>query len=834
MSSDRAAGLALTLLALAGWASVGSCKDDDPGSAEGGIVRRIGAGDALGAGPERAARPGDLVLDNGVVRFVVQDPASSTGWSLYGGSLVDLGAARAEGPTPDLFEELFVQCDLRAFRPRRAEIVAAGGPEQAGVLRLVGEDAGIPYLDAILPRDPLDVTITVELTLPPSGRTLEIAIAAKDERKRERRELSCGLVLLPGDAYRLYTPRGGFVDQISGRLGAYVAAQGRDGAASYALSRADGEGLEVILPGLPFVPLGPPAEPFLANATLRTGYRLTVGEDEGVASALRAAGFAPDGARPVTVRVSGLEHLDAPSLVVRAADGAPVSASAARADGEGRFLLDLGPGAYEGALFARDHADALARFPFDVPPGADPVTVDAPPLELGTLTVRAFELGLEGVARGPTPARIRILEGAGARVDAAAVYEAYAPAEHTLRLPPGAYTLVVSRGPEHELFVEDLDVTADALERRADLRRVVDRGGWVSADLHVHGTRSTDSEVSKRARVLGAAAEGLDVLVSSDHDAVTDYRGTVEALGLQDILRTTSGAEISPLYGHINGFPIAPTDPEDHWRPGWFVYGEDGRFERVLDPHEVVEALRAEGAQVVQLNHPRGSQSLFGYIGLDPATGAFDKPWPEADAIELLNGKRLDDYPEVLADLQGLLRSGRRIAVTGTSDVHDAFGVGYARTYVRVPDAPSLPELDLAEIWAGLRAGRAVAASGPFVELSVAQGGARAEPGEVLEAGGAVEVSVRVQAPSWMTPTRLRLFDGAEVFGDLEIRPEDADPARPALRLSRTFTATVSADTYFMAEVTGVGGRPWLREVLTVTNPAFVDADGGGLDLSGR
>ncbi len=825
--------VALALVSSGGWALEACTESSDPV----GIVR-VATSPADGPeGPEAATRAGDYVLNNGEVLFVVQSPESSSGWGLYGGSLMDGVGINNLGLQPDHLEEIFVQCDLRGFRPTSAEIVTPGDAETPGVLRLVGADAGIPFLDAILPREPLDVRMTVDFTLPAKGRTLQIDISAKDLRKREARELACGVVLLPGDAHRLYVPVKGFTDEVGGKH-PFLAAEAPEGGSSYVLHR-EAEPLNVLLSGLPFLPIATEPKPFLANATLKERYLLTVGQGPGVEHALSAAEL-PRGPQPglreVELALDGTAPLLLHDVSVLIEDPSKPEGqramAASKMDLTGFLRVELPPGRFDVRLDTPESLFDAQGFEIEVVPGEGAQRIEHSVTGLGYVHVQSKEIGLGDLDLGPTPARVGVIAGHGAPHTGARLYEAYAQADHRFTLPEGPYTVVVSRGPEHELHVQDIDVAESApVEVQAELRRVVDRSGWVSADLHVHATRSSDSETPRRMRVLGAAAEGLDLLVATDHDAVTDYQPQVVKLQLQDKLRTASGTEMSMLYGHINGFPVQATAPADHWRPAWFVYGQDGRFERALEPVEVVQALRAEGAEVVQINHPRASQSLFNYIKLDPATGASEKDWPSPDAMELLNGKRLGEYEQVIQDFHGIILAGRRITGTGTSDIHGDFGVGYARTYVRIPNAGALAELDLDEVWSGLKAGRVVAASGPFVQLSVQRGEETGFVGDTLTASGPVTLAVQVQAPSWMRPNHIKIYHRRDVLTERDILPADADPLRPALRFDGTFTATVTQDTYFMVEVSGTGGQPWVDDELTVSNPIYVDADGDGLSF---
>ena len=57
----------------------------------------------------------------------------------------------------------------------------------------------------------------------------------------------------------------------------------------------------------------------------------------------------------------------------------------------------------------------------------------------------------------------------------------------------------------------------------AVLARVIDTTGWMSADFHVHAVNSPDSIVDNAKRALTFAGDGLDVIVSTDHDVITDF-----------------------------------------------------------------------------------------------------------------------------------------------------------------------------------------------------------------------------------------------------------------------------------------------------------------------
>lgn len=785
----------LACLALVGLVSCGDC-GGTPEPTGTPILSRVESPGRLIEGRAASGQIGDFLFENSKARFVVQDAETATGWGIYGGSLVDAAPVRDDDREDDRLQEIFVQCDLRAFRPERAEIVNDGRNGEAAVLRFTGRDAGIPFLDAVITRDPLEAAMTVEYVLPPDGDTLEIAIRIKDERKTEAREVSCGLVLIRGDENPIFLDGIGDNPDAAGGEQPYIAAAAHDAPGSWVLFKKDGP-LNVIVAQLGILPIGPEPVPFLANATVEERYAISVGARGDVESALEAMRRARGEAAPsatVEVDVAPVFDTELNAVLTFAREGRPLTAARAPA------TVRLEPGSYEVGvdLAGRRFENFLLEVDGDVQRVYEPVSV-------GRLQLDVMDAG------GPTPARLWLTDGDGRRV-----HEQYVQAVDDVLLTAGTYTAYLSRGPTHEIFSAPVEIRPNETARlEAAIERVIDLTGWVSLDTHVHSLRSTDSQVSKRTRVLGAVAEGLDVLIATDHDGVTDYGPTTTELGLQNRLTAVSGMEMSMLYGHMNGFPLAPV-PERYFSPSWAVY-EEGRFVRMLAPHEVADRLREHGAAIVQANHPRSGQGVFGYVGLDPLTGDVSGVWPDIDAAEILNGKRLDEFETVRADIFALLASGRRVTATGSSDSHSAYsGLGYARTIVRATG-------DLDSVWTALREGRAVAVNGPYLFLTARAEGRTAEVGDTLAVSGPVQLDLRVEAPSWVSAERIVLFENGVPIFEKTLSPADADPDAPHVRFEGTVTATPAADAFYMAEVSGDESPPLIDESRSITNPIYVD-----------
>ncbi len=194
-----------------------------------------------------------------------------------------------------------------------------------------------------------------------------------------------------------------------------------------------------------------------------------------------------------------------------------------------------------------------------------------------------------------------------------------------LTVPPGDWLVYTSRGSEYTINVAEVSVgagrTADVV---ASLRRAVDTTGYLSADFHLHAAPSLDSDLDLHDRVRSVVGEGVELLVSTDHNFITDYAPYLADLGLETWANTMVGVELTTLEsGHFNGFPVK-RDVSKITR---------GAFEwSLMTPDEVFDAIRALGSlgpenTIVQINHPR--DTILGYFyqyDLDPLMAVVPDP----------------------------------------------------------------------------------------------------------------------------------------------------------------------------------------------------------------
>ncbi len=464
------------------------------------------------------------------------------------------------------------------------------------------------------------------------------------------------------------------------------------------------------------------------------------------------------------------------------------------------------------------------------------------------------------------------------------VEDAYYSADGRLLIHarPGEYDLVVSRGPEYDLYRQPIDLAAGTTTtREIRLVRAVDSVGWVGADVHLHSVASTDSGMPLATRVTHCAAEGLEVAVATEHNNVVDYQPAIDAAGLTEWLTGVVGVELTTFeMGHFNAYPLR-VDPGST-RGGEFTWSRIG-------PADLFTQLRSLGEDpattIVQVNHPR--QQILGYFAqffVDAETGdpyvpsglrAVFAPYgdefqPSAfsydfDAIELITGKHLfevhsyrapdplppgpfpDPQPvpgEIVRGPDGrptfpgtvetwftLLDRGQRTAAMGSSDSHGAdHEAGYARTMIYVgPDRDRVGGFTRQDLVDAIRTRRTISTNGPLVELFVDD----AMIGDEVRVSGTVSVRVRVRAPAWAAPTRLTLWsNGGVAVGQRALPPTSGAP----LDVTETFDLSLADDAWLVAEVSGDRSMfPIVtpREFEGLDATVVIKALGAGFDLSG-
>jgi hypothetical protein len=232
-------------------------------------------------------------------------------------------------------------------------------------------------------------------------------------------------------------------------------------------------------------------------------------------------------------------------------------------------------------------------------------------------------------------------------------------------------------------------------------------------------------------------------------------------------------------------------------------------------PGEIFSAMRARGAQVVQINHPRSTLGVLGFLqffdraGLqfdyesrqivgDLASAPVPNDWlrlPEVslwddsfNALEVWNRINVSDtngdgvreiasLDIVMRDWFNFLTLGLEVTPLGNSDTHDAYQTpaGMPRTYVRVGDdsAAALESgaivADTLATLSGTTNRDIVVTNGPHIQVSVA-GQTSSALGAVIDGtSGSVTLHVTVVSPDWA------VFDTLEIFANATPDVNSAD-----------------------------------------------------------
>ena len=413
-------------------------------------------------------------------------------------------------------------------------------------------------------------------------------------------------------------------------------------------------------------------------------------------------------------------------------------------------------------------------------------------------------------------------------------------------LAPGRYRLTFTRGPEYGAETTELTLTPGALRTVSTaLRRIVDTSGYVATDFHQHTSLSVDAPVAARDRILGNAAEAVEVAVATEHNVVADLAPIVGELGMSRFVVSVPGDELSTdsskkPWGHVNVFPL----PEDASQPR-------GGAPVVRDrlAHDVLEEVRSKPGPrgVIQVNHPRsGANGYFDQLGFDPAKGVGTGAGYDAgfDALEVWNGRDVALRTKVLEDFLALLRTSHPVTAIADTDTHGIVGqeAGLPRTYVRVTKDDALDTWDASRTADVVRAVRetrdVVLTNGPFMRVTANGVGIG---GIAAARSGLVVVKVHVTSAPFVSVDRveLRLAAGGKVLTPSVVVLTPKVGATGALEADLSFTIRATADDAFVVIVSGTRPmRPMFsgedREISpwAMSGAIWIDANGNGKSLA--
>ena len=856
------------------------------GESRAGVIL-AGAGEAaLFGGITAEGRAGDVKLYNDTVQFVIQQAAPGNGYINTGGHIIDADLVRSGGVLGrDTVEDLFLGFGFaRLFHADTLEIIADGSDGGAAVVCARGTDVGWDFMRGLFERDEpivddLSLEITTLYTLPPDSAALRVTSTLTNGgtdtvtfTPQEGSFLSGEDQLPWTGGVGLEGPGSGEIDQVlfTGRRGEATIAQwpASDRYSISTLAELTAS-LGIFLADWPSQTLAP-GESVVLERTISLTPDV---------SAARALYWADTEQALGAVSGAVLDRTtDAPVAGVRVAfvDGAGAVESVAMTDADGRYSAALPPGDWTVYAVAREDGDHV-----QLPEGAgryggfaaesvnarhlDALSGDAAaaalPFETGRATLApstlrlaeaqdvtldlavpgdsALALSVADASGAPLPAvvEVRWVGGAPASVVPDALKDALGvptsgratwawtgSGAAEIPLLPGTYEVTVGHSWRHSQASSTVVVTeGETAALSMTLEEIVPRDGWLAADTHLHASPSFDGALPMEDRLITCAASGVDLPITTDHDAIVDYAALSEALGLGDRMSLTSGFEVTTLVrGHFNLFPVTP-DPD----------ALNGGAEPWWDTPETTQELfdrmkeRAGSGALTQVNHPR-SPGMFAFASYDPESGAVSKEdlWSDDFSLfELLNGG-VEGLEDIRADWFSFLRFGWAPVPTGASDSHYRFipcGLGRTDVFLDTDDPASVSQEALAE---ALRAGNVVVASGTTLRATLRSSSGAAIPGDTLIAGTAT-LSATVQAPDWIVPGTLRVYQDGEVIFEEPLPDSSVD----GLWFSGEWPVEADVDGWLAVEVEGTvpQGDLWRGALpYAMTNAFFLDVDGDG------
>lgn len=814
-------------------------------------------------GEDTLAGPGDVVLANEHAAFVIQGVDNPDTYYQYGGAPIDAVTVRdCEQAGPERFEEMgFIvgQLDLLDFnastlhqiRGESIEIVNDGSDGAPAVVEVAATDDRFWLVELTLIRNTFEaggrkelgdlygLDITLRYTLDPGASTLQIEVLLDGEPTTDG--FLVGAIVFPTDLAAVHGfPNGELnVGGFSLDLGVpWLEIASSEGSYSVAMPGAN-MGYTAIAGVRALVDVNQALSPMM------------VGESaEPVATPFLLSAGATDGASAT----SALEpYLSAPLGDVAApwSDVAGTVGSGGEPVAGADVLVYAQDLEQNWQLLDRFVTDAEGNFAGRTiyPPGGWRLVAqgagrdDSAEVEAKPDVSASLELGPQGglaihVVDGdnvPVPARIELERDDGATA------VLYAVPNDTLPLAPGNYTAWVSRGYEYDVVETSVIVPDDgSATLTVTLEHLVDTTGWASVDTHVHSSPSADSDVLETDRMRTAAGSGLDMVVSTDHEAIIDISGAIAEAGLNDWLAYGLGSEVTATVPeHVNAWPF-PVQGDPRGNPvQWYGLGFP----------DLYAAIRERGARVVQLNHSRvnGSCGILCVLDWDRMAESPSTDDPEAlglpagtevwswdfDTFELLNGLRsplLDpDSPRntgALIDWLSFHNLGHQVTAVGITDTHGLETPGTPRTYVQVPD-DSRGVVTADQVADGELAGAAVVSAGAFARVEIAGAG----PGDLATANGSAAVAIHVEAIAAIDVTRIVVLSNCDSVADFAA----TDPSA-VVKFSGEVEFPIAGDAYVV--VLGFGTQSMPRGIENydattvprfVSNPIFVDGDGDGL-----
>ena len=563
-----------------------------------------------------------------------------------------------------------------------------------------------------------------------------------------------------------------------------------------------------------------------------------------------AARLAGDACREVVLQVTDPAGPVHRARVVLQRDGKAFASGRTDEQGQLRFLL--GDGSYTAKVQAIGRPARTVKVDFQ----------DGQPTSIELEACGYVEARIKDAKGNAIPCKVTF-QGAGETADpffgpdsgTFAVGNARYTANGKFRqeLAPGKYNVIVSHGPEYDATFTTVEIRrAETTVLEASLKRTVDTRGWISADFHSHSSPSGDNTGSQFGRVLNLLAEHIEFGPCTEHNRINSYSPHLRRLNSTHLLATCTGIELTgnPLpINHQNAFPLVH-------KP----HTQDGGGP-VTDTNPVVQIERLAfwdngSDKLVQGNHPRLVQMLSDRNQDGKYDGGFEKMFDFMDVVEVHpptgiltppSGPRAGraDRNPIFHWLQMLNLGYRTTGVVNTDAHYNFHGSGWLRNYLHssTDDPAKVKTMDMVH---SAEQGHVMMTTGPFLEAAITAEGSptRYLPGDDVSAHNKrVTLHIRVQCANWLDINRVLVVLNGRHGKNLNFRRRrHADKfGRGVVKFEASIPLELTQDTHVIVVAAGEGLRlgPVMGDVrgkampIAVTNPIFVDVDGGGFRSNG-
>lgn len=850
----------------------------------GAVAEQIISADFHLTGSNALGGVGDYIIANDEAAFVISGIGPQKTYFHYNGILIDaVTLDKCEQSSEDDFYELALMVvranigsptasRMRAFRGESVEIVNDGSNGDAAVVRVHGTDDTYWLAETVLMQEsqlngvlldysrPFGLDIEVDYILPPGSRTLQIEYRLKNNTNQFN-SISAAFGLLAAgmgpslNTFSAFDIELNKIVDIPTELAVQYSipwVTGTSGQSSFVygtntnnLTAAHVIGVDGLVDitqvfntwvGSFLAPSGRPKDTLVQNFNVTVGNQ---GEVEAVSTHLVNS--------PTTVKTLPTQ---VQISVTDAVTGAPVEGAliefqtrkqilldswpwetflSAKTDAEGKFTGSVSLISYLSNQTYRTVVSAPGRIPSDpvpiTPSQMNNLSVNLPPA--GKISYRFVDQ-----AGDPIPTQLSLWKGTEL---VGRFYLNKGTGE--LDVEPGEYDVGISHGWEYEVVEKPIMVEAGKVTiLNESLRHWVDTTGYMSFDAHVHSSPSADSTVAPADRLTTAAATGLEVVVSTDHEIVFDLSPAITEAGLEQWVATVVGQEVTAaLPNHTITYPLpviesaGPRGQPVEW------YG--------MDIAQIFAAEKARGGKIRTLAHPRmfvldaiqwdrvaGAPGVASSDGLGIPEGGSLWSW-DFEAVEYMNGTEKVFSSGLFDDWMSFLNHGHKITGTGSSDMHHFQPPGMPRNYFASPtDSPS--EFEEGYLVDAVVNNRVVVSTGAFARVVVNDQGAIGDT--VRDSDGTVNLKVHIEA---LPQTKMSFF---KVYVNCNEAQKVAlqNPSASAIKFSQSISLDVPTSTDSHIVVLGFGAEKLNREFaqfdpretpLFTTNPVFVDANGNGV-----